>query len=155
MYKIIYTRVDGGVSIVHAVPKEELPLTFLTEEAYKQFVWERSVPSDAINPVEIQTDNIPSNKEFRYAWKQDGNNITYDLEKAKTIQVERTELAINSALQSLNAELIEAIVSGNDEEKESIIAKKENLKNSMNALIALVPESIEQIKSATPNLEAL
>jgi hypothetical protein len=154
--RIAYTRPeDGRVLVVDGAsipalkknPKNE----FLTDDEYKNLIW-ADVPDDAISPVEIPESLDLTYREFRNAWKQDGNNITHDLEKVKDIQIERTESALKPIMQALSENLLEAIISGNNGEQASIMAKKDRLRNDVNALKALVPQSIEQIKAATPIL---
>jgi hypothetical protein len=86
--KFSYTRPDGGVAIVHAVPKEQLERVTgpLTDEQYEAHVLSRSIPPDAIDVTKLPVDwSPPEDRTFRDAWKHDKGNVTIDLAKAKAI----------------------------------------------------------------------
>jgi hypothetical protein len=86
--KFSYTRPDGGVSIVHAVPKVQLERLFgpMTDEQYEAHVRTRSIPPDAIDVTKLPVDwTPPEDRTFRDAWKHDKGNVTIDLAKAKAI----------------------------------------------------------------------
>jgi hypothetical protein len=86
--KFSYTRPDGGVSIVHAVPKEQLERLFgeMTDEQYEEHVRTRSIPPDAVDVTKLPVDwSPPEDRTFRDAWKHDKGNVTVDLAKAKAI----------------------------------------------------------------------
>lgn len=67
MKKIIYTRPDGGVSVVHPMGGYSI------EE-----VLAKDVPPDAINPQIVDESDIPSDKENRDCWKVGIGNIEID-----------------------------------------------------------------------------
>jgi hypothetical protein len=86
--KFSYTRPDGGVSIVHAVPKAHLErkLGPLTDAEYEAHVLKRSIPADAIDVTKLPVDwTPPEDRTFRDAWKHDKGNVTVDLVRAKVI----------------------------------------------------------------------
>lgn len=91
MKKIIYTRQDGGVIIVAAAPKEHLERVLgpLTEEQYVAHVWNRSIPINAINPIEVEDSAIPPTREFRDEWRQDGNSIVIEMNLAREKHMNR------------------------------------------------------------------
>jgi hypothetical protein len=70
MNKIIYQTPEGGVAVI--IPAESVELAL------------KDVPEGT--PYEIvATDDIPSDRFFRNAWKANGAAIEVDLEKAKSI----------------------------------------------------------------------
>lgn len=93
MKKIMYTRPDGGVSIVIPAPKEALEriLGELTEERYRNHIWYGSIPYDAIEPRFIEDDAIPADREFRNAWADISTEAKVDIHhgEAKKIVLER------------------------------------------------------------------
>lgn len=72
--KLIYTRPDGGLSVVHPAPG-------VTVEE----LMARSVPSDATNVQVVDDAEIPTDRTFRNAWKQSGAKVEHDMAKAKEI----------------------------------------------------------------------
>ena len=87
MKNIIYTRHDGGVSIVHLVPSEML--FGETEAAFIERVQAKIVPPDATNVVVADASAIPTDREFREAWVAPGGVISVDFDKAKAIAHDR------------------------------------------------------------------
>lgn len=94
-----YTRPDGGVSIVQAMAKAELePLIgklnedgvrVLTDEDYRDFVYKRSIPANAVNIIELPEDYQLPTREYRDAWNLVENKITVDTVKKNQIKITR------------------------------------------------------------------
>lgn len=86
MKKLIYTRDDGGISIVWPVPKAQLERTLgaLTEEEYKAHVVARSIP-DGKAYREVDDSELPADREFRDAWKDTGSAIDHDMDKCRAM----------------------------------------------------------------------
>ena len=84
--KIIYTRPDGGVSIVHPV-RNTVGETLTTDAEIEQRAWDK-LPAYAITPRYIEVSEIPADRTFRDAWKAD---FTIDLDKAKAIHTKRLQ----------------------------------------------------------------
>lgn len=76
--KIVFTRLDGGLSVVHPVAKEivmrNLGLNEMSEQEYLDHVWKRSVPADAINPAWVEDSVIPEDRSMRNGWYFDTDN---------------------------------------------------------------------------------
>lgn len=113
MKKIIYTRPDGGVSIVGPAPITDLrkiqQFNNMTQAEYEAHVWERSVPKDAINPQYIDEADIPDDRYFRNAWKQNGKKALVDMDKAKEIHMDKIRAARNEKLKELDIETMKGI----------------------------------------------
>lgn len=150
MKKLMYTRPDGGVSIVYPVTKEQIEkqLGALTDEQYEAHVRERSIPIDAVNVTEVDDADIPSDREFRDAWKQLDAKIDFDLEKAKAIQLNRVRAAREPKLVELDKQFMFAIERGEDTKE--IVAQKQKLRDITEPLKALAPSSIDDIKNGFP-----
>ncbi len=91
--RFAFTRPDGGVSIVNAMPKEgiEVLLGPLTEDEYEAHVLERSIPADAVKVTRLPDDwTPPSDRTFRNAWAhRGGGKIDVDMPKARGIHKAR------------------------------------------------------------------
>lgn len=131
MKKIIYTRPDGGISIVIPAPKEaiETVLGPMSQRIYEKHVKERSIPKDAIKVRDIEDIDIPSSREFRNAWAdtEPGDQIDINVTKAKDIQLEKIRRDRDKALEALDKEMIIAL--GKGEDVAPIEAKKQALRN--------------------------
>lgn len=93
MKNIIFTRqLDKGLSIVTVSPKNKIEemLGTLSDQQYRDHIYERSIPQDAIKVREIDPSIIPQDWTFRDAWCDvtDEERIDIDLSKARDIQLE-------------------------------------------------------------------
>lgn len=113
MKKIIFTRPDGGLSIVTPARSEE--------EAWKK------LPKDAINPKWIDDSVIPKDRSFRNAWKDDGVKIEHDIMKCRNITKERLRIERAPKLAALDIEFQRAIEEGRP--TDDIVAKKNALRD--------------------------
>ena len=106
--RIIYTRLDGGLSIVIPSPRHlgVLMNSGMTEEEAMEDIKIRVVPADAINARFADESEIPADRQFRGAWEDTGI-IEENLGRAKAIYA----MYIN-------------------EEKEAGIAKHKRLENN-------------------------
>lgn len=74
--RIIFTRPDGGVSVI--IPAPGVPMERVMQD----------VPADAIAPQVVDLKDIPQDRTFRDAWKQDGRKCVEDVAKCKEISHE-------------------------------------------------------------------
>lgn len=150
MKRHVYTNGDGSVAIVTPAPKVELEkiLGPMSDAQYEAHVLSRSIPPDAINVTPIEDVDIPSDREFRDAWKQNNNKVDFDLPKAQNIQLERIRKAREPKFAELDAEFIVALEKNKD--TTTIKARKQELRDATEAIKNITPTSIEDIKSAFP-----
>lgn len=78
--RIIYTRPDGGVSIV--IPCRNIDESHLTDDEIYQRAFNK-LPKDAINPQMITADKIPQDRTHRNAWEHGGDKIKINMSKVK------------------------------------------------------------------------
>jgi hypothetical protein len=119
MNKILYTRPDGGVSIIHPVDQSKVEETLgpLSKEDYEAHVMAVSVPSDAVNVTFIADKDIPEKDEFRNAWAQSGSIIQYDLNKSKSLVDEKLQAEMQGYLSQ------QAVLSSTGKDLTAINAK--------------------------------
>jgi len=67
MRKIIFTRPDGGLSVVHP-SRNTIGETLTTDAEIEQRAWNK-LPTDAINPKFVNASDIPTDRTFRDAWE--------------------------------------------------------------------------------------
>lgn len=87
---VLYTRPDGGVSVVHPAPGIGM-----------DEVMDRSIPTDATSVRVVDHLSIPTDREFRNAWFDDGTGIDHDMTKCRSIQKERIDRAKLQKARSL------------------------------------------------------
>ncbi len=150
--RILYTRPsDGGLSVVHAAHKSDIEKVLgpLTEEQFKAHVWEKSIPKDALTAVEIDDSYQLPDREFRNAWMQDGKEVTFDLEKARAIQLDRIRQVREPRLIDLDKEFMIGLEKGAPSEE--IVARKQALRDITEPLKKAVLTSIDDVKKAFPD----
>lgn len=139
MKKIIYSRLDGGVSIVVPAPKEmlEKALGPMTTQEYEDHVRTRSIPAEATNVRDLEDVDIPTSREFRDAWEdsQTGTQIDISLEKAKEIQLKKLRVLRDTALKENDKEFNIAMKKG--QATSEIETKAQALRDATNPLKAL------------------
>lgn len=96
MKKIIFTRNnDKGLSIVFPMPKHKIEeiLGPLTDQEYRDHIYERSIPADAIKVREIDDSIIPQDWTHRDSWCDvtPEECIDIDVSKARDIQLNKIE----------------------------------------------------------------
>lgn len=151
--KILYTRAhDGGLNVIHAASQLDVEKVHgpLTHKAYRTRMWQRLVPADAINPIEIDDSYVLPNREFRDAWKQEGARVGHDLVKAKAMQLERVRAKRDLAMVEADKMQSRALDLEDAAEVLKVKALKVKLRNITEPLKALVPKSIEDIISHMP-----
>lgn len=156
MKKILYTRPDGGVSIVTPLPKENIEVLLgpLTEDQYVSHIIERSIPDDATNVRYINNEDIPTSRHFRNAWVDTTEEAYIDIccEKARDVQLEKLRRERDAELDKLDKEFMIAL----EREMDTTVIKKrkQELRDATNPLKILDvagkvndDELLEEIKS--------
>lgn len=97
MRKIIYTRPDGGLSVVHPVRNNG---ETLSDAEVEQRAWDK-LPATATSPRFVSS--VPEDRSFRESWTDipgvDAPSV--DLLKAQAIQQDRIETARKEAMQDV------------------------------------------------------
>lgn len=111
MRKIIYTRSDGGVSVVN------LPSEATDEDFAKELEMVKAERQPADTPVIVE-DPRPASRYFRNAWGRNGNRIAVDMSRARAIKtdhirVERAKVLPPNGMGALDVELRDAMLDGN------------------------------------------
>jgi len=88
--KILYTRPDGGVSIVQPVRNTVGEVPGITDAEIEQRAFAK-LPADAINSQFIDLSAIPADRTFRNAWRQNGATVQIDLPAARAFMEKRIE----------------------------------------------------------------
>jgi hypothetical protein len=123
--RIVYTRPDGGVSVVVPSPKSKLTM----EEHIA-----KAVPADATNVRQITTAELPADRLFRGAWDDSNPEdfVGVNLTKAKEIAHNMRRAKRQEQMDPLDKE--ESFVSTTPERKAQIISEKQAILSD-NAII--------------------
>lgn len=144
--KIMYTRPeDNGVSIVIAVPKEDIERVLgpLTQTQYEAHIIERSIPDNALNVKLISEEDLPADRKFRNAWVDvtPDTKVNIDLARAKELKLEEMRQKRNVLLDKEDKNYMVALERGED--PDSIKSRKQALRDATNPLKALVVEGVD------------
>lgn len=150
MKKIIYTRPDGGVSIVHPGSNDQREGE--TEDAFLDRVRRNSVPADATNIQTVNDLAIPADRSFRNAWKVNGASIEVDMPKAREIHKNRLRELRKPKFETLDVQFLRALEAADSAAQSSIAGKKQALRDVTihpSITAALTPDAL---KTAVPEI---
>jgi len=149
--RIVYSRPDGGVSIVCPAPQRiaELMADNMTEDEAVAVIQVKDVPGDATNVEVMERAQIPASREFRNAWEKPGTGApAVNMPKAREIHAERIATGQASEIAHLKIE----------ERKERLLGNPILADQHAADLIALNALSLSVLAAqiqATPNPTAL
>lgn len=147
--RFMYTRPDGGVSIITAAPKEDLErvLGALSDDEYVNHVLARSVPDDASKLRTVGEEDIPDDQEFRDAWvdETEATSIDISLAKAKEIALANLRTERNKKLDESDKLITRAVENGDD--LAEIKAERQALRDAT--------EPLKQLEAVGVNDEAV
>ena len=130
--RIIYTRPDGGVSIIVPTPGVS------DAELFK------AVPADAINPTATVAEDVPTDRTFRNAWKAAGRKCEVGVPKAKEIAHERRRAARAAEFAPLDVEAtIPAKAAQAEAARQAIRDKYAGMQSAIDAAT-----TVEELKAA-------
>lgn len=150
MKKIIYTRPDGGLSVVHPVintfPKREE----ITEEEAFQRAW-KALPLDAINPQAIKESDVPTDRTFREAWSHGGNSVSLEMNKCRAIHRDRMRVSRAAKFAKLDSDYLRADEAGDTSKKLQIASEKQVLRDVTKVPEIDLAQTPEELKLVWPN----
>lgn len=149
MRKIIYSRPDGGVSVVYPV-RNTIGETLTTDEEIEQRAWDK-LPKDAINPRWADASEIPTDRTFRNAW-EDNAGIKVNMLKAREIHKNRLRAMRKPKFEVLDVEYMTADEVGNSSLKAQIVEKKKALRDVTIDPRIESAQTPEELKAAIPNI---
>ena len=150
MRRIIYTRPDGGLSVVRPIINTHPNPENITEAEAEQRAWDR-LPSNAINPKFIEESAVPSDRTFRDAWMMSGNGIIeHDMEKCRAIHRQRLRTLRAPLLIKLDVEYMKALEAGDQSQCAAIEDKKNSLRNVTDDHAVDSASTPEELKTIIP-----
>lgn len=148
MKKILYTRPDGVLCVVHPVRNTHPVIEDLTD----QQILDRSLsklPPDALDIHIVDESEIPADRTFRDAWQQSAGKIEHNLPKAKEIHKERLRHQRKPLLEALDAEYMKALEADDKKALAEVKSKKQALRDITKHPDLLQAASIEDLKKVT------
>jgi len=127
MRKIIFSRPDGGLSVVHPVINTHGEADDFTEDQAEQRAWDK-LPANAINPRWIDAADIPADRTFRDAW-EDNDGVKVNMPKAREIHKVKLRLLRGPKMAALDIAYMRADEIGDSAEKARIKAQKQALRD--------------------------
>lgn len=124
---ILFTRPDGGVSVLHPTP--ETLSKFGTEDEAIAHVRSKSVPTDATEIKVIDESALPANRKFRDAWVSGDAEAAVDMAKARVIHMNRIREVRNDELKKEDINFQRALESEDASAKTSVANKKQALRD--------------------------
>ena len=150
MKKIIYTRPDGGLSVVTPA-RNTLGETLTTDEEIEQRAWD-ALPADAINPQFVDPAVIPTDRTYRDAWRHDaGNTVTHDMAKCRAIHRENLRLLRKPKFEKLDAEFMKALEINDTASMAVISAKRQALRDAPQYQGIDVAQTPDDLKAMIPS----
>ena len=98
MKKIIYTRPDGGISVVTPILELLEERAGFTEAEAEQRAWNK-LPVNAINPVFVDAVAIPQDRSQRESWVHGADRVIVDVSKVtEPASKQETAASLKAAL---------------------------------------------------------
>ena len=124
MKKIVFTRPDGGVSVVN-IPNR-LHEGISDEDAQKK-AWDR-LPPEAINSRWVDEAEILTDRSFRNAWEDTGA-VTVNMPKAREIHKDKMRQTRVPKLAALDVEFMRALEKNDMATAAAVATKKQVLRD--------------------------
>ena len=151
MKKIIYTRPDGGLSVVHPVINTHPVRENITEEEALQRAFAK-LSSDAINPQIVEANVIPTDRTFRDAWSHGGDKVVHDMPKCREIWKDKLREIRAPILAVLDVEYLLADEKSDTILKGQIAIKKQALRDVTADPRIERSQTPEELKAVIPNV---
>ena len=119
MKRIIYTRLDGGVSVVSPALDTDEGLAAA----------QAKLPADVINPKIVDFSVIPQDRTFRNAWRQNESLVQHDMPKCRDIWRGKLRELRRPKMAALDVAYMQADERGDTVEKARIAAEKQKLRD--------------------------
>ncbi len=114
---IVFTREDGGVSVVN--PVDGIPL---------ERIIERAVPKGFAYSI-VDESEVSTDRTFRNAWKFDGRKIEVDMPKARELVKEKLRQQRAPLLAALDIEFMQALEGSDAAKAKDIKDRKQKLRD--------------------------
>lgn len=137
MKKIVYTRPDGGITVVIPAPKEHLEKLYgkLSDSQYEDIVNKANDAKmkrrGAKNIRVIDDSDIPADREFRDAWVDVSDETKIDIccEKAKDLKLKEMRLKREELFKDADRAFMLALEDGSEDKINEAKKEKQKLRD--------------------------
>lgn len=150
MRKIIFTRPDGGLSIVHPILNESGEAEGFTEADAENRAFLK-LPQGAINPRFVEADAIPQDRSFRDAW-EDKDKITVNMPKAREVHKQKLRAIRAPLLVAADVEFMRAVETGDKVAQAAATTKKQALRDATDFADIASAATPDELKLAIPDV---
>ena len=150
--KIIYSRPDGGLSVVQPIRNTRGEPEGITDAEIEQRAFDK-LPADAIDPHFVSEAEVPTDRSYRDSWEADGaTKIKHNMPKARDIHRDKMRAVRLPKLAALDIDYQRADETGDTARKTEITSQKQALRD-----VTAVPEieaatNIDGLKAAWPDV---
>jgi hypothetical protein len=150
--RIIYSRPDGGLSVMQPVRNTMGEAEDITDAEIEQRAFDR-LPADAIDPHFVSEAEVPTDRSYRDSWEADGaTKIKHNMPKARDIHRDKMRAVRLPKLAVLDIDYQRADETGDTALKTEITSQKQALRD-----VTAVPEieaaaDIDDLKAAWPDV---
>jgi hypothetical protein len=148
MKKIIYTRPDGGVSVVSPAKNINDPLTFTEDDRIQRAL--KFLPPEATNVQVVDEASLPTDRTFRNGWEKTGSGVAVNMNKARDIHRDNMRRARAPKLVDLDVRYLRADELGDLAEKQRIATAKQDLRDVTAAPAIDAVQSPDELKAVWP-----
>ena len=141
--RIIYSTPDNMLNVIHPTIEmfdensstrgllKSRGIEFKSDEEILNWIIAKDVP-EGIPYRRIDVDELPSFRDFRNAWMDDGKTIIHDMVKANNLKRDKLRELRLPLLQELDVEYMRAEEINDSDKKSIIVAKKTALRDVTN-----------------------
>jgi len=122
-----------------------------TEDEFINRVALKDVPKGVSYKI-VSQDQIPSDRSFRNALIIDGDSISHDIDKCRSIHKDRLREMRNPKLSALDVDFMRALESGDSVAIAEIAAKKQALRDVTKDASLTSAKTPEELKKAIPEV---
>lgn len=148
---VAITCADGSLAVMQFVTNDGFDIKReATDEAIAAEV-ARSVP-DAISWRKIDAKDLPADRTFRGAWRDDGEVIDHDIDAARYIWADRARLYRASKFAALDVEWMRALSAGDTAGVAAVEAKRQALRDAPQTILEATKDAktVDDIAAVWP-----
>lgn len=155
MKKIIFTKPDGSLAVVHPYINTHtkvdgqivpIPEDITEEEAVNRAI--SKLPPDAINPQVVDESVIPSDRTFRNAWAAAEGRVVHDMAKCRELHATYLRTLRKPLLEAADIEFMRALEQGLSTTE--IVARKQALRDVTADPAIAEAKTPEELKAVIP-----
>lgn len=144
MKRIVYTRSDGGLSIIIPVISQYDSEQQAVVRAFK------NVPKDATNVRIVESVDLIRDRTFRNAWRDSGTKIEVDMSIAREIHMERIRRIRDEKLKALDIEWIIAMGKKDQSKSDEVEIKRQILRDIPQTIKLDIAQTPDELKAIWP-----